>query len=319
MILIKFSGGLGNQLYQYSLYRLFQKKYPCEKILADLSDYKLYDVHYGFELEKIFAVEKSNILKRASIWEQIIIRGEIPIFLGGKVGKILETPIAWLNARTRKIWEKKGYRNVIDENIYLNEHEYEKQLAKELQNIDINRNWYINGYWQDECFLGPLLNEVAAELKFPEDADEENRRCMERILATESVGIHVRRGDYVNTPFDIVKMDYYRTAVSKIRELVREPVFFLFSEDEIFLKKEFEWLENKYIVSHNKKENSFRDLQMMSLCKHNIIANSSFSEWAAYFNRNLGKIVIYPSERQKNRRNRKKEADNWIMIETGKK
>jgi len=317
MIIIKFSGGLGNQLYQYALYCMLHQRYPNTKIKADISDYKLYDVHYGYELDRIFGQKGTQMMPCANVVEQFFCRGEIPIFCGGKFGKKLEKIIAGFNARSRKFFVKKDLIRYIDEerinDIYAGE-EKAIHIRDELKQLDASKNWYIAGYWQDELMYDEKIERLCKKVEFPPFTDEINSEWKEKIEACNSVSIHVRRGDYVGTKYDILTMDYYRNAVEYIKNEVRNPVFYVFSEDANYINEAFDWLDNKFVISNNSGRNSYKDMQLMSLCKYNIIANSTFSEWAAYLNRYDDKIVVYPEVPTMMGGKTEKYGKNWKKI-----
>lgn len=319
MIIVKISGGLGNQMFQYAMIYALQKRYPDIKVKADVSCYKLYDVHYGLELNKIFHLCDRGLLKIATMGEQYMVRGEIPLFCGGKIGEVIEIPVAWLNARSRRLFEKKGKRNLIHEEKYISRFEtYEKgteSLLKVVQRLDVKKNWYVDGYWQNELYFQDDLAELRQIFTFPSLTDSINLRLAKEIQEENSVSVHIRRGDYVNSSFDVLTDDYYKRAIEYIQERIINPVFYFFSEDQEYVQEHFAWLTPKIIVNNNTGIQSFRDMQLMSMCKHNIIANSSFSTWAGFLNNNKDKRVIYPSQYRENESNVKKLESGWIMIE----
>jgi len=144
-----------------------------------------------------------------------------------------------------------------------------------------------------------MKKEIYHDFKFPTIEDEENLKIKLKIENTNSVSIHVRRGDYLNSiEFkDICTINYYGNAIKYIENKVKNPVFFIFSNDIEWCKKNLKIVGDSYYITwNNKKENNFRDMQLMSLCKNNIIANSSFSWWAALLNTNENKIVIAPKK-----------------------
>jgi hypothetical protein len=120
-----------------------------------------------------------------------------------------------------------------------------------------------------------------------------------KILSTNSVSIHIRCGDYLSPKYisiygGICTIEYYKRAISYILQTVDNPVFFIFSDDIEWTKDNIT-INNAIFVSNNKGINSFLDMYLMSICKHNIIANSSFSWWGAYLNKNKNKKVIMPN------------------------
>lgn len=312
MIIVKLSGGLGNQMFQYALICALQKWFPGTTVKADVSTYKLYDAHNGFELNRIFSLDKRAGLKVASMREQYAVRGEIPLFMGGSVGRKVEIPVAWFNARSREVFTRFGRRHVIRE-----EDGSPEEVLGRLQGLDPKLHWYIDGYWQNEIYFREVINLLRERFVFPTLDDNRNGDTAKLLRRGNSVGIHVRRGDYVHSEFDVLSMDYYRRAVEYVRARVEEPEFFVFSDDETYAREAFAWLESVHIVSPNRGAESYRDLQLMSLCRHNIIANSSFSTWAGYLNPHEDKLVVYPDRYTVSAMNTRRTEPGWVMLKSG--
>ena len=115
------------------------------------------------------------------------------------------------------------------------------------------------------------------------------------MISTDSVSVHIRRGDYVGSSFDILSRDYYINAMKYMAERLTAPVFYFFSDDPEYVRKEYNDLPFKYeIIDWNTGAQSFWDMQLMSMCKHNIICNSTFSLWGAILNKYSDKLVIRP-------------------------
>lgn len=311
MIIVKMSGGLGNQIAQYALLRKLQTLYPETKVKMDLSFYKQNHVHNGFELEKLFGISERDV-RAAKLFELFKVRYEIPTEAFGKFSSIFIKPVAWLNARSRKFFSNIGLRNEIREAIHGTAGA--GKLLQMIHNMDISRNWYIDGYWMDEIFWKEILQEIIDELVFPDFHDEQNLNWEKQIKEDNSVSIHVRRGDYVGSKFDILSMDYYRKAVQYIEKTVKNVTYYIFTDDKEYVEREFEFLENKHYIQNNYGSNSWCDMKLMSLCKHNILANSTFSNWAGYFNRNKDKIIIYPSKYSEAGMNTDKQGKGWIKL-----
>jgi hypothetical protein len=123
---------------------------------------------------------------------------------------------------------------------------------------------------------------------------------LKNINTTTSVSIHIRRGDYLSSKFvdgfsNICTIDYYNRSIDKIKSNLDLPVFFVFSDDQEWVKQNI-IIKNAFYLNHNIGKNSWQDMYLMSKCKHNIIANSSFSWWGAWLNSNNQKIVIAPKK-----------------------
>ncbi|MDR3351070.1 MAG: alpha-1,2-fucosyltransferase [Prevotellaceae bacterium] len=164
--------------------------------------------------------------------------------------------------------------------------------------------WW-KGYWQEYRYPDAVKDALLHDFQFTPVTDALNKEMLARIDAANAVAIHVRRGDYmkprVRAAFgDICTADYYREAIACIRQETAHPTFFIFSDDLPWVKEHLPVPDAVYVTG-NTGQASFRDLQLMSRCKHQIIANSTFSWWGAWLNQTPGKIVIAPAKWGHNR------------------
>ncbi len=170
------------------------------------------------------------------------------------------------------------------------------------------------GNWINEKYFQEYRDELMNIFTFPPFDDDQNRLYMNEILAANSVSIHIRRGDYLQSPLYTLGIKYIQTAVQIINQKVNTPKYFVFTDDPEYVSKHFSFIDNMTVINGNKGKKSFRDMQLMSLCKHNIIANSTFSFWGAYLNRNTDKIVIAP-RKAANKLKNPFACNDWIKIE----
>lgn len=180
--------------------------------------------------------------------------------------------------------------------------------------------------WINYTFIDEMISPLNQVFKFPELGFGENFELRKSILGGNSISIHIRRGDYVNNPKwrsilgDICDLEYYNFAISRINERIEDPRFFIFSDDSNWSKDNLR-LDNAVYINWNSGDKSYIDMQLMSLCKHNIIANSTFSLMAAWLNNNSDKVVIAPSK-WRNYHNdmtgKKFLPDNWIVFNNNK-
>lgn len=266
MVIILSFGGLGNQMFQYAFSLQFLQQGKVVKL--DTSPFNNTPYHQGFELEHVFPNAKINYA--------------IPKDLFHFVESYLD--------------ENKQRQYKIRKTCTLvNEHgEMEFTYKKELKLLD---DAYFIGYWQHRKYFNSYSEILRDRFSFKKlKKDDINYSILREIQHVNSVSIHIRRGDYLQSSIHrALSLDYYRQAISLIQSQVSAPIFFLFSDDKDFAKQHFNG-NNIIIVSHNKGANSFRDMQLMSLCRHNIIANSTFSWWAAWLNANPKKIVVTPDK-----------------------
>ncbi|RYE17794.1 MAG: alpha-1,2-fucosyltransferase, partial [Sphingobacteriaceae bacterium] len=137
-------------------------------------------------------------------------------------------------------------------------------------------------------------NTIRSDFNFPNLTSDTNIKLLTRIQNTDSVSIHIRRGDYLSSAIHLpTSLSYYEKAIAVINSKVTKPDFFIFSDDIEWCKSQLN-IQNATYINHNIGKQSFIDMQLMSNCKHNIIANSSFSWWGAWLNKNERKITISP-------------------------
>lgn len=158
------------------------------------------------------------------------------------------------------------------------------------------RNSYLSGYWQTWKYFHDIDPILRKDFRFRTPLENAALDMASAIRQADSVSLHVRRGDYVtnkvaNDFLGVCSPGYYRNATEHISNIVRNPHFFIFSDDAQWVKENMHF-DHPYTIVAGLPDHV--DLQLMSICKHNIIANSSFSWWGAWLNANRGKIVVCP-------------------------
>ncbi len=277
MVVIKVMGGLGNQMFQYSLYRQFQLKGVKAKLDVRGSDIECIgtqnDNRYnksGFIINDIFDVECSY----ANDFDANIAM-YFPAFFGPAKN------------------EYNYYRE------YLRTSGFSERLFSEQAMIDgcyhKIKHGYLWGYWQCPLHLEGIMDSLRKDFTFKLPLDYENSEVAKKIQNTNSVSIHVRRGDYIRLfeHFYILGRDYYKKAIEQVLKTQQDVEFFVFSDDIPWCQHHL-GLENATYVDGNYGNKNYIDMQLMSLCKHNIIANSTFSLWGALLNNNPEKVVVSP-------------------------
>lgn len=258
MITVKLMGGLGNQLFQYAFGR---------SLSSDLNTKLCFDLcHYDSEYAKSKKHDFYNL--------QIFNINEI---------------------NTRKFSNE-----IPDELSKLNY--YQELSFNEKTGFPANRNLnnlqfpaYFEGYWQSEKYFMHNENKIRKDLQFNIPINGKNKVVAKDILDNNSIAMHIRRGDYQDNPqFGMCGLDYYKKSISFIEKQIEDPKFFIFSDDHQWVKENIKIPNKSYYVTHNSVEKGHEDLRLMSLCKHFIIANSSFSWWGAWLSQNKDKIVTIP-------------------------
>ncbi|WP_316792775.1 alpha-1,2-fucosyltransferase [Pedobacter frigoris] len=265
MKIVRFLGGLGNQMFQYAFYKALQKRFPNVK--ADLQGFHDYGLHNGFELEDLFDIRVS----RASLFKSKLYQVHHKKWIYRKLRRVLNL--------------KKAYQEEInlfgfDPEVFTNP-----------------KPAYYWGYWQNLAYFQDISKEIRADFTFSNLSDSKNQGALNSIQNSSSVSIHIRRGDYLTDPLlgGVCNLEYYQKAISYVQSRVDSPKYFIFSNDIEWCRENLN-LTNCEFISWNNGTKSYLDMQLMSNCKHNIIANSSFSWWAAWLNQNNNNIVICPKK-----------------------
>jgi hypothetical protein len=165
--------------------------------------------------------------------------------------------------------------------------------------LKCNNHVYLEGYWQTEKYFKDIKEIILRDFTIVEEPDPRNKTMADQIRGSESVSIHVRRGDYVTNPttnayHGTCSEDYYKKAIQIIKNRVHKPQFFIFSDDLTWVREHLDIGYPTVFVDFNGPDKDYEDLRLMSLCQNHIIANSSFSWWGAYLGSDPGKIVIAP-------------------------
>lgn len=158
--------------------------------------------------------------------------------------------------------------------------------------IQINNDTMLFGYFQSEKYFKNHKNYILDTLTLPDKVKNQlNEKYKNLIGREDTVSVHVRRGDYVRLQHfhTVQSLDYYKKGIEKFSE---DSMFVIFSDDLNWCKQQelFKGLKNKQFV----QDIDYNELYLMSLCRNHIIANSSFSWWGAYMNRNENKKIICP-------------------------
>lgn len=255
MKIIEIQGGLGNQLFLYVFWRWMQKKYPNERIYGVYPPRAL-AAHNGLEIQKWFEVEMPPV----SFLSKII--GET-CFWSNKILRRLHLPIPYCSDDT---------------------------------NPNPNALFH-DGYFQDVKYQnGVNLPSFKEDLYI----DEINKDFLKQLCLENAVVVHVRRGDYQKNKKTrriyggICTSEYYQKAIKVANSEIHNAQFFFFSDDEEYVRQKFH-VDNMTIVNINKGDRSFFDFYLMAHASNMILANSTFSCWAAYLNKNV-KNVYCPSK-----------------------
>jgi glycosyl transferase family 11 len=291
MILVKLTGGLGNQMFQYAVGR---------KLAIQFNTKLIFDNSF-FENHKFckFGLSQYNISQR------IITPGEQIIF-DLKPAKTLLSKLYY-----------KVLRSILEPMVITEKQfNFDSGIFSKAKN-----NLYLKGYWQTEKYFSDIKTVLISDFTLKNPPEQKNKEASDRIKSANSVSLHVRRGDYLkpeNHYFqNICGQEYYAKAIDYISKEVTSPVFFIFSDDMHWARENIKTSFETVFIDFNNTENHWEDMRLMSLCKHNIIANSSFSWWGAWLNTNANKIVIAPKQWFNYTEQNYSDVvpDNWVKID----
>lgn len=303
MVIISVHGGLGNQMFQYAAGRnLSQKLKTSFKI-----DYSINLTRTDFDPKDI-----------PSIFDIFNLAGEM-----ASLQEIEKFNIPNNNNYVRKaIFRiKNKYKNV-----FPTQYNYIKESGFNFNKdiLNLSDNCYLYGYWQSEKYFKAVETLIRDDFRIDRPLNGNNLKIAEKIINTESVSIHLRGRDYItkektNKVHFTCNEQYYRRCISLIKAKIKDPFFFVFSDDPEWAKTFLKTSHPLTFVEGNSwNKTNYEDLRLMSLCKHNIIANSSFSWWGAWLNKNAEKTVIAPAkwfaEPKLNKQTSDLVPDKWIRI-----
>lgn len=267
-VFIKFNGGLGNQMFQWAFGRMLEETTDME-------------VHY----------DMSYFTKKYARPYQLNLFNANPRFIED-LGIKLKLALIWLLRRNVQFDSLFGI-TMYKESCF----NFDNNIHK------IKPNTYVEGFFQSELYFKCVEDKLREDFRFKKEPDAVNTKLIKQMGTTNSISLHIRRGDYVQKEryqqfYATCSLDYYKRGVEYIaqKDTSSQPVIFVFSDDIRWVKKNLDLPYEMIFVCNNTGEKSYEDMRLMSLCRHNIIANSSFSWWGAWLNKNPNKIVVAPQK-----------------------
>lgn len=275
MIIVKLMGGLGNQMFQYAAARRLSLKHGCA-LKLDLS---------CLSASSAVATPRSYELDHFCISAEIASPLDVSVFVGHSE-QFLKNGLKYLLFK-RDLAKPSG--KVFQERHF--------QFNSAL--LDAPDNVYLDGYWQSEKYFMDTAEAIRKDFDFTQFSDEQNIRLADIISKVQAVSIHVRRGDYVSNPAASAfhctcPAAFFYAAMELVVQQVDNPHFFIFSDDIHWCRKNINSSYPITFLDHNGDDRAYEDLRLMSMCRHHITANSSFSWWGAWLNPRPDKIVIAP-------------------------
>lgn len=273
MIISQLQGGMGNQMFQYAAGRSLAYKLNSN-FLIDLSWYR--NIKEG-ETVRTYSLDcfAANIVT-AQPWQ---------LFLNQKLF---------------------GKRYV------------EKALTFDPELLNQKGSIYLTGYWQCEKYFKRIKDVVLSDFAFVAKPSLDTNEFLEKISSTNAISVHLRRGDYASSTktqkfHGLLGEEYYVEAAKQIKRFVKNPIFYIFSDEPKWVKRNF-LIDKRQVVIDGHDRAEWEDMFLMSKCRHHIIANSTYSWWGAWLSPNKTKKVITPKQWFNSGVKTDIIPDNWIRI-----
>lgn len=280
VIEVVLSGGIGNQLFQYA-----SGRFLSEKLLAPLR----FDVSWYLR----------NYDPQKTTRRQLVLSNFIP-------SKNLEVCSSSLPKKVLDIYRRFENFKLINDL---------SQSVENFQDISTEKSIRLSGYWQSNGYFDEIESLLRTEINRTPEYFEESKELLNTISSTQSLGLHVRRGDYVSLSnaalfHGVCKPEYYIASVDEMRRLTGVDSVIIFSDDMKWCKENLEFSSETIYVDESIPD--IDQLKLMSHCSNQIISNSSFSWWAAWLGKSVGQKVIYPKTWFADGRGFTGVPDNWI-------
>lgn len=290
MVIVRLMGGLGNQMFQYAAGRRLAR-HSGVPLLLDLGWFSAVPANetprsYGLDA---FAIPE-EVLATAAPEKQAAESSRIWRFLSRRLSSF---------GRLREVYEQgAGFDQTI---------------------LSLRGNVRLIGFWQDERYFNDVAQLIRCEFLLRNQLPSSSSELAGVIATTDSVAVHVRRGDYLTNPSARAHhlccgSEYYDKAMKHVATRVAEPKFFIFSDDTDWVREQMPRGYDIVVVENECADHPAEHLFLMSRCKHQIIANSSFSWWGGWLNENPRKLVVAPHQWFHGQEYRKELPPEWICL-----
>lgn len=268
MIITQLLGGLGNQLFQYAIGRALAVRHGTE-LRLDTTAFDGYPLR-TYALDHLFI--EGTLLSDAERRAMGIRRAAT-----SRLGRLAER---LFGAATIPVVRERRF-------------EFDPEV------LDAPETCYLQGYWQSPRYFAGVEAQIRRELSVRDPLAGQNLEVAGRIAACPAVSVHVRRGDYAANPVTnryhgTCGPEYYAAAEALLQGEVGDLRLFVFSDDPDWAVENLRFRSPVTVLRHNGPERDYEDLRLMTLCRHHIIANSTFSWWGAWLCPHPGKIVVAP-------------------------
>lgn len=271
MIIMKLWGGLGNQMFQYALGYCLSRVTGQELWL----DTDFFENQPSITGKRKIDIEKLNI----PVYNRYKRNAILHVLNNRYVGGITR------NLPRARFW--------IGENFWY----FKEPLHKYVAELKIQGDIYLDGYWQSSRYFQSHREELLILFQPKESPSEEVSSFYSMVAGQESVAVHMRKGDFgsgsIRKVGHLLEDVYYKSAIEYCREHLKQPRFYVFSDDCAWARRQLGGAEDIFYVAEKIKMNSIEDLFGMAHCRHGIMSASTFSWWGNWLRREKG-LVIAP-------------------------
>lgn len=307
-------GGLGSQMTKYAFYLDVKKKCQNECCYIDTTPFHTLQMWNGYELNRIFGIKEQDLCDLYSEQEKKQFEDVPYKKIAMKKMHDMEPDRALYCTNRGKVIkygteQNIGVRLKGKVQSFINQYWFEKVMHDD-RHIDKYPSEYLsidgNIYYDEfnhtsDFYFKDAAEEIRQAFIFPQFEDEKNKNIAKEMLETESVALHVRRSDHMYDNIALFERNYFKKSVDLIRQKAENLKFYVFSEETDWCSTHLEELgisnaDDVCFIDWNHGEQSYRDMQLMTYCKHNILAISSFSWWGCYLSVNReNKIACAPN------------------------
>lgn len=283
MIIMKMKGGLGNQMFEYALARRLSLEYNQHLVLDTFS--------YIRDRKRNLELDNYNVKYDS--------KNGLKTFFYNILYKIYKEN---LNNKFKVSLEKKLF--VFQDEIF--QYKYS----------------YLNGYWQNPKYFESIRDILLEDFRYKGELTEVEEQIIQTIQSQNSVAVHFRRDDYLNQEntsfFEVQSLDYYSQAINHMKKKIPQACFYVFSDDIDWCKNNLKEIDNVVFIDGTTSSSHHIDFLIMKSCKHFIIANSTFSWWAAWLSESENKQVIIPNkwfkDKEINDNSKVLVLEGWIVM-----
>ena len=275
MVIVRLHGGLANQMFPYAAGRRLSQVIGTQ-LKLDIAGFSVYHERSDIDFRQ-YGLSVFNIEESFATPDEI---AKLTMVQQGK-----------LTGFVHRLFHNKPKRP--------KSYVREKHIHFDPDILSLHDDVYLDGNWNSWHYFADIESIIRSDFTFRNPATGENRIFLEKIMSCESASLHVRRGDYANdvktnSIHGTCSLEYYQSAMQFIAARVKDPHFFVFSDDLNWVKDNLRIPFSCTFVDCNGPLSGHEDMRLMSHCNHNVIANSGFSWWASWLNQHHGKIVVAP-------------------------